>query len=108
MSETADPADGKFGGSVEMDRPGVVLFKVSYDPRWKATVDGEPVEAQMLSPALVGVPVPEGEHDVALEYQPYPLTGPLVLVGICAIAGLWYVERRRRRAQDASPVASGG
>ena len=45
-------------GSVEMDRPGVVLFKVSYDPRWAATVDGEPGRStDARSPALVGVSV---------------------------------------------------
>ena len=62
-------------------RPGVVLFKVSYDPRWEATVDGEAVRPQMLAPALVGVPVPEGEHEVVLTYHAFPYTGPLLLIG---------------------------
>ena len=62
-------------------RPGVVLFKVSYDPRWGATVDGEPIDRRCSSPALVGVPVPEGEHEVALTYQAFPWTGPLLLLG---------------------------
>jgi hypothetical protein len=99
VNETADPAAGTFGGSVEMDRPGVVLFKASYDPLWKATVDGESVEPQMLSPALVGVPVPEGEHEVVLIYQAYPWTGPLLLLGAFAILGMWFVERRRRNGR---------
>jgi hypothetical protein len=105
VTETADPQDGAFGGTVEMDRPGVALFKVSYDPRWEATVDGEPVEPQMLSPALVGVPVPAGEHEVALTYQAYQWTGPLFLLGALTIFGLWFGERRRRngRRPDALP-----
>ena len=99
VNETADPQDGTFGGTVEMARPGVALFKVSYDPRWGATVDGEPIEPQMLSPALVGVPVPEGEHEVALTYQAFPWTGPLFLLGALTILGMWFVERRRRNGR---------
>lgn len=100
LDEFADPAEGSFGGSVDMIRSGVVLFKVSFDPRWSATVDGEEVEPQMLSPALVGVAVPVGEHEITLEYRPYPWTGPLMALGLMAIASLWYAEnlwRRRRR-----------
>jgi len=68
-------------------------------------VDGEPVQPQMLSPALVGVAVPEGEHEVALGYQAYPWTGPLLFLGALAILGLWFGERRRAngRRPDALP-----
>ncbi len=106
LDESADPASGSFEGSVAMTRPGVVLFKVSFDPRWSATVDGEAVDPQMLSPALVGVAVPAGEHEVTLEYRPYPWTGPLMALGLVTIVSMWYAERmsrrRRRRIDDAS------
>ena len=52
----------------------------------------KPVEPQMLSPALVGVPVPEGEHEVALTYQAYPWTGPLFLLGALTILGMWFAS----------------
>jgi len=110
VSESADPASGAFSGTVEMDRPGVVLVKASFDPRWKATVDGEDVTPQMVSPGLVGIPVPGGEHDVSLVYQPYPYTGPLLAVGVGAIVGIWFLERRRRRkvANDLAAVPQMG
>ena len=41
----ADPAtleDGVFTATVAASRPGVVLLKASYDPRWTVTVDGLP------------------------------------------------------------------
>ncbi len=72
MDASAEPADGVFEASVRMDRPGVVLVKASYDPRFVATVDGAQVPTQMLAPALVGFPVPAGEHRVRLVYHPYP------------------------------------
>ena len=89
--------DGIFGGTVRMRRQGVVLVKTSFDPRFVAFVDGQEVPTQMLAPALVGIPVDEGEHDVVLTYRPYPGYGPLFLLGASTIAALWAAGRKRRR-----------
>jgi hypothetical protein len=97
VSESADPAAGTFGGTVDMTSAGVVLVKVSFDPRWSATVDGEPVDPQMIAPALVGVPVDAGQHEVRLVYEAYPWTGPLLALGFVTIVGMWFLERRARR-----------
>jgi len=94
VDSTADPARGVFEGTVDMERPGVVLVKVSYDPRFVATVDGDEVQTQMLAPAVVGIPVPAGEHQICLEYRPYPGYLLLLLLGIAAIVGLWLLARR--------------
>ena len=94
IDSTADPARGVFEGTVDMDRPGVVLVKASYDPRFVATVDGAEVQTQMLAPALVGIPAPAGEHQVRLEYRPYPAYALLFAIGIAAILGLWFLGRR--------------
>ena len=97
---TARPDDGVFEATVSMDRPGVALFKVSFDPRFAATVDGEPVATQMLAPALVGVPVGAGEHTVALRYESYAWYLPLFVVGVSVVVALWLYESRRRRDAD--------
>lgn len=94
IDDQADPANGVFEGTVDMERTGVVLVKASYDPRFVASVDGEEVETQMLAPAFVGIPVPAGEHEVRLAYHPYPGYLLLFLVGIAAILGLWFLGRR--------------
>jgi hypothetical protein len=94
IDDTADPSRGVFEGTVDMGRPGVVLVKASYDPRFVATVDGAEVPTQMLAPAMVGIPVPAGEHEVRLEYHPYPGYLVLFAIGIAAILGLWLLGRR--------------
>jgi hypothetical protein len=105
---TATPEDGSYAATVHMDRAGVVLFKVSFDPRFVATVDGAEVETQMLAPALVGVPAPPGDHEVTLRYRPYPYTLPLIAVGVGCLAAIALVERRRRRADAIAVGRSSG
>jgi hypothetical protein len=102
-ASSAHPEDGIFDATVHMDSPGVALFKVSFDPRFVATVDGEEVTTQMLAPALVGVPVEAGDHDVALRYHGYPWYLPLFAAGAVAIALLGLRERRRRRSLRGPP-----
>lgn len=101
------PADGEFGGRVEMDRDGVVMLKATYDPRWVATVDGERVQTQMIAPSFIGVPVPAGEHAVEFRYERYPYSWPLLALGAAVLIGLAVaprmLDRRRARRSDTWP-----
>ena len=101
------PADGAFGGQVEMRRPGVVMLKATYDPRWVATVDGQRVPTQMLAPSFVGVPVPAGKHTVQFTYEAYPYSWPLLILGAIVLIALAVIPRllakRRARTTDTWP-----
>jgi len=95
---TASSADGRFGGRVRADRPAVVALAASFDPRWTATVDGRPVAVQMLAPALVGVPVPAGEHRVEFAYEPISAWAYALWFALGAVA-VWLlavIDRRWR------------
>jgi hypothetical protein len=96
----ASPAEGSFDATVSADRDAVVEFAASYDPRWQAWVDGEPVPTQMIAPALVGVPVPVGDHDVSIRYRSYSGYGWLFALGaiwlVLAFTAEWILSRRRR------------
>jgi hypothetical protein len=107
---SADIVGGAFDAQVTLKRPGVVLLKASYDPRWAAFVDGERTETQMLAPALVGVPVPPGEHEVAFRYEPYDTYAMLFAAGALVIFGLWAGERalRKSRADEVAPTRERG
>jgi Gpi18-like mannosyltransferase len=93
QSEALD--NGKFTATVRARRPAVVLLKATYDPRWRATVDGVPTKTQMMAPSLVGVAVPPGVHVVAFHYAPYGNYPLLFLLGAAALVGLWFAGRRR-------------
>ncbi len=44
--------DGVIGGQVTMRRPAVVVLKMSYHPRWTATVDGDRVDPVLVAPGI--------------------------------------------------------
>ncbi len=55
------------------DAPGLLMLSESYDPGWKAYVDGEPVPVLVADHLLRAVPIPAGEHVVELRYEPTSL-----------------------------------
>ncbi len=49
------------------DKPDTIWVSVTYSSRWKATVDGTQIPVRNLS-NLIALDVPQGEHEVVLEY----------------------------------------
>jgi hypothetical protein len=100
----ARPADGSVSGRIRAERPAVVALAASFDPGWRATVDGVPRPVQMLAPALVGVPVPAGEHEVAFSYRPVSawVYALLLALGMAALALLRMLDERDRRQTRAT------
>jgi hypothetical protein len=97
LSEVDGASDGFFAGDVRASRPAVVLLKASYDPRWQATVDGRPVPTEMLAPALVGVPVPPGDHRVVFAYRPFAWYPALFAIGGLSLLALGWADAALRR-----------
>lgn len=99
-----------------MDRPGAVLFRVSYHPFWRALVDGEEAEVFYTFPAFVAIPLDEGEHEVEIQYRQPSYVHPLLFAApLPPLAAWWFFgthkkQRRRkqenREAQSDSPVAA--
>jgi hypothetical protein len=96
LETEASSADGRFSGRVRAARPAAVALAASFDPRWTATVDGRPVPVQMLAPALVGVPVPAGEHRVAFVYEPISSWAYALWFGL-GIGAVWLLAALDRR-----------
>jgi hypothetical protein len=96
VAEHADLANGTVTVRVDAARRSVVLLSASYDPGWQATVDGRRVPTEMVAPALVGVPVRAGEHEVIFVYKGYPDYPQLAVVAAVTLLGLIAVESRRR------------
>jgi hypothetical protein len=105
LAQRDDLADGFVRVKVDMDRRAVVLLSVSYDPGWTATVDSVARTPEMLAPAVVGVPVGAGTHEVVFQYVGYHHYSFLALVAAVAFAlsvivSLW--PKRRRRSFETS------
>jgi hypothetical protein len=109
---------GLIGGQVVLDRPAAVVLKMSYHPRWKATVDGTEVEAFVVAPGYLAVAVPAGVHAVELRYRAISgrETAGWWALAAAALGALAVIDRslrrRPRRRGDAlrgqPPVAGGG
>ena len=71
--------------------PGLLVISQAYAEGWNAYVDGEQVEVLRTNHALQGVPLPAGEHEVVLRYEPRAVTVGLWGTGLASVAilGVW-------------------
>ena len=84
--------------TVEMREPGVVVLSASFDPGWKATVDGHRAPVLAVAPALLATRVPAGRHTVRFQYHgfsAYPELFVVSAISLLALAALELVRRRR-------------
>jgi hypothetical protein len=91
LVEHADVATGQVRAVVAAHRSATVVLSASFDPGWTATVNGREEPTAMVAPALVGVVVGPGVHDVTFSYRgfdSYPALFLLALVVLAALAAL--------------------
>ncbi len=103
--EHADLANGEASAVVRTNRRATVVLSASYDPGWRATVDGRPTPTVMVAPALVGVAVGPGVHTVAFSYGGYGSYDALFVLALAVfvvLAAAPVVWRRVRRSPGAS------
>ena len=77
---------------VDLEEPGVLLYKVTYHPGWQAFLYGKRVPTMQLTPGLVGVRVPAGEHELRIRYSAGARKLILLVAGLLAAAGLEFVR----------------
>ena len=106
ISQRADPAAGSFSADVMAQRTSVVALAASFDPGWRATVDGRPAPTQMLAPAIVGVEVGPGRHTVLLRYVGYGGYWWPAAVAVAALAAIMLAWRRSSRRGPATPTTA--
>ena len=64
---------------------GTMMFKSSYHPNWRVSVDGTRVPTFMVSPAFLAADVPAGDHVVKAEYVPTAGKHALLLMGVVVL-----------------------
>jgi hypothetical protein len=83
---------------VDLSSGGYVVVVDTFDPGWRASVDGQPVALLRANVAFRAVAVPAGQHIVEMVYRP-PLTeAGLVLGGLTLLAILALLVRRSHPA----------
>jgi hypothetical protein len=92
--------------SVEAKKPGfLVLSEVFYPAGWEAKLDGRPVRIYQTNHILRGLVIPEGKHQLVLEFRPGAfrlgllITAGTILGCLLLVGGALLSERRRRKAE---------
>ncbi|GIV00436.1 MAG: hypothetical protein KatS3mg014_2051 [Actinomycetota bacterium] len=96
LAEDVALREGRASAEVALRRPAAVLLETSFDPRWRASVDGRAVRTWMLAPSFVGALVPPGRHRVTFVYEPFPRSDVALAVGLLTLALLALAPRLRR------------
>ena len=84
----------RYQAHVQVAQDSFLLFKMTYHPNWRVSVNGHAHQTVMLSPGFVGIRLSPGTYQVAIVYQAEGWKMPLLWAGICVclLAGL--AERR--------------
>jgi hypothetical protein len=82
---------------------GRLVVAETWDPGWRAWIDGRPAAVERLPGILMGIPVGPGAGSVELRYHPDGFVPGLALsaVGLCAATGGALAGRRRREGTHA-------
>ncbi len=80
---------------VDVSAAGTVAARISYHPRWRATLDGAPLRLGRVSPDVLAFEVPEGRHTIELRFVRPVWHALLYLVSLLLVVGVAVVERRR-------------
>jgi hypothetical protein len=77
---------------VSAPQPGITVMADSYDPGWRATLDGAPCAILRVNGLFRGVATPAGPHEIRLEYRPVSFIAGMAVslsaLGILALSGL--------------------
>jgi hypothetical protein len=89
----------------QIGEPGMLRVLESWDPGWRATVNGEPVPIYRADFLFMAVPVPAGPCEVRFAYRPASLRRGFVLsaLGLAGILACFLPMRRRARPDPPTP-----
>jgi hypothetical protein len=73
---------------VTLKSDGYLVLLDSYDPNWRATVDGSEARVRRANLAFRAVELPPGRHVVELRYRPWALSLGLAVSGLSLGAAL--------------------
>jgi hypothetical protein len=84
-----------YEADLDVRREASVLFRMTYHPLWKVTVDGRPVPTEMVTPGFLAARVPVGQHHVRAGFEPGPVRTWVAIAGAAIVLGLLAIGRGR-------------
>lgn len=60
--------DTRVEGTVEMSRPGRLIFSIAKEDGWTVFVDGEVTESEEFGGAFISIPLDAGAHEIKMRY----------------------------------------
>jgi hypothetical protein len=82
-----------YEADLDVKRPTSLIFRMTYHPKWKLLVDGQPVKTFMVTPGFLAAQVPVGHHHVKASYEPGSARTWVALAGFLIVAGLLVIFR---------------
>ncbi|HMC77226.1 MAG TPA: prepilin-type N-terminal cleavage/methylation domain-containing protein [Vicinamibacterales bacterium] len=76
---------------------GVLVLRDSFDPSWRADVDGVPAPIVRANGLYRAVALPAGRHVIRFSYRPRDLVAGLIISGMTALLLLTTLRRPRHR-----------
>ena len=72
-----------FTAKADAKNSGLMVFSVPFDKGWSATVNGQPVEIELVQNGFMAVLVPEGNVNIRFTYRPEGLKLGFIITVIC-------------------------
>lgn len=72
---------------IRLEKENIVFFSTSYNENWTAYVDGSESKVYNVNNGLVGVRVPEGDHEITLTYKIRGIDIGMIIT-LCAASSL--------------------
>ncbi|HLL50366.1 MAG TPA: YfhO family protein, partial [Thermomicrobiales bacterium] len=86
---------------VTAQSPALLVLSEVWDPGWSATISGQEAPVYLANHTLRAIPIPPGEHQVVLTYDPPFLRVGLAITGATFLvlpgAALWMGRRRPKQ-----------
>ena len=85
-------------GTINCNRDGLLYTSIPYDGNWVATVDGEPVDVELVGNCMMALKLTKGTHTVKFVYRNQAFIYGSMISLLCAAAfvGLILWSRRRK------------
>ena len=86
-------------GNVNVENDGYCVFTIPYDSGFKAYIDNNEVEIEMVNECFIGFKITSGEHEIKLVYEaPYSNLGKILsIISIIILLILLIFERKTNK-----------